>query len=78
MTTDVLTALAGTLFPMISSVSSTPNDSPFNSPDRERPVTGKYTLFFYSGKCHVITFSKINFKLLHCAKLLEEVQKIDL
>jgi hypothetical protein len=36
MSSEVLTALAGTLFPMIASAASTPNDSPFNSPDREQ------------------------------------------
>jgi hypothetical protein len=40
MTSEVLTALAGTLFPMIASASSTPNESPFNSPDKEQPLTG--------------------------------------
>jgi hypothetical protein len=41
MTSEVLTALAGTLFPMINSAASTPNDSPFNSPARENSITGK-------------------------------------
>ena len=40
MTSEVLTALAGTLFPMIASAASTPNDSPFNSPDKEQAASG--------------------------------------
>jgi hypothetical protein len=40
MTAETLTALAGTLFPVVNSTTVSPSESPFGSPTKEKPTLG--------------------------------------